>query len=185
MAISSCLISSTIYEKFELLHDRKCVRIFCIYQRHYILMLKPRGFYRPLGFLLPVHIKLVVNIVQHSIDFPLCRFRGVYIFGVAFRINRNCKAASYKHHRNLECIVQCLPKLSEHILSTQELKIAMLSALINWKGIVTSVSKSYYGTSYTAKSILENTFDWSILCNGDSWYVNYRSWDNTSSTVSA
>ena len=32
-----------IYEKSELLHDRKCVRIFCLYQRHYILMLTPRG----------------------------------------------------------------------------------------------------------------------------------------------
>ena len=42
-------ISSTIHEKSELLHDRKCVRIFCLYQRHFILMLKPRGFFRPPG----------------------------------------------------------------------------------------------------------------------------------------
>ena len=34
---------STIHEKSELLHDRKCFRIFCLYQRHYILMLQPRG----------------------------------------------------------------------------------------------------------------------------------------------
>ena len=49
--IGSSPISSTIYEKSELLHERKCVRIFYLYQRHFILMLKPRGFHRPLGFL--------------------------------------------------------------------------------------------------------------------------------------
>ena len=35
---SSSLFRSTIHEKSELLHDRKCVRIFCLYQKHYILM---------------------------------------------------------------------------------------------------------------------------------------------------
>ncbi len=30
----------TIHEKSELLHDKKCVRIFCLYQRHYILILQ-------------------------------------------------------------------------------------------------------------------------------------------------
>ena len=34
-------LSSTIYEKSELIPNRECVRIFCFYQRHYILMLKP------------------------------------------------------------------------------------------------------------------------------------------------
>ena len=40
---------STIHEKSELIPNRECVRIFCLYQRHYILMLKPRGFNHPLG----------------------------------------------------------------------------------------------------------------------------------------
>ena len=56
-------ISSTIHEKSELLHDRKCVRIFCLYQRHYILMLKPRGFDRPLGF-----FSLCADILLNSRD---------------------------------------------------------------------------------------------------------------------
>ena len=47
--IESSPISSTIYEKSELLHDRKCVRIFYLYQRHSILMPMPRGLCRPLG----------------------------------------------------------------------------------------------------------------------------------------
>ena len=51
-------VVSTIHEKSELLHNRKCVRIFCLYQRHYILMLLPRGFYRLLGtFCLSTHLK--------------------------------------------------------------------------------------------------------------------------------
>ena len=53
--IGSSPISSTIHEKSELLHDRKCVRIFYLYQRHYILMLKPRGFSRPLGLFYFIH----------------------------------------------------------------------------------------------------------------------------------
>ena len=48
-------LSSTIHEKSELLHDRKCVRIFCLYQRHYILMLLPRGFHSPLGIFCFIH----------------------------------------------------------------------------------------------------------------------------------
>jgi hypothetical protein len=51
-------ISAAVYEKSELLHDRKCVRIFCLHQRHYILMWQPRGFIRPLGFFtLSTHLK--------------------------------------------------------------------------------------------------------------------------------
>ena len=41
---------STILEKSELIPNWECVRIFCLYQRHYILMLKPRGSNHPLGF---------------------------------------------------------------------------------------------------------------------------------------
>lgn len=71
---------------------------------------------------------------------------------------------------------------ADTIKSTQELKVAMLSALANWKGIVISVGQSYYGPDYTAQNILENSFDWTKLCNGDSWYVNYRSWGSSNST---
>ena len=71
---------------------------------------------------------------------------------------------------------------ADTIKSTQELKVAMLSALANWKGIVTSVGQSYYGSDYTAQNILEKSFDWTKLCNGDSWYVNYRSWGSSNST---
>lgn len=66
--------------------------------------------------------------------------------------------------------------------STKELKIAMLSALVNWSGVVTSVGHSYYGTNYTAQSILEDSFDLTELCSGDNWYVSYRSWDSNSTT---
>ena len=38
--IESSPVVSTIHEKSERLHDRKCVRIFWLYQRYYILMLK-------------------------------------------------------------------------------------------------------------------------------------------------
>ena len=36
-------LASTILEKSELIPNRECVRIFCLYQRHYILMFMPRG----------------------------------------------------------------------------------------------------------------------------------------------
>ena len=66
--------------------------------------------------------------------------------------------------------------------STKELKVAMLSALANWGGIVTSVGQSYYGSDYTAQTILDDSFDWAKLCTGDRWIVNYRSWGSSSST---
>ncbi len=66
--------------------------------------------------------------------------------------------------------------------STKELKVAMLSALVNWKGVVSSVGRSYYGTDYTAQAILDDSFDWTQLCNGDNWNVNYRSWGGSNST---
>ena len=53
--IRNGVLSSTIHEKSELLHDRKCVRIFCLYQRHYILMPLPRGLFRPLGIFYFIH----------------------------------------------------------------------------------------------------------------------------------
>lgn len=71
---------------------------------------------------------------------------------------------------------------ADTIKSTQELKVAMLSALANWKGVVTSVGRSYYGPDYTAQNILEDSFDWTKLCNGDNWYVNYRSWGSSNSS---
>ena len=69
---------------------------------------------------------------------------------------------------------------ADTIKSTKELKVAMLSALVNWGGIVTSVGQSYYGSDYTAQTILDDSFDWTKLCNGDRWIVNYRSWDGSS-----
>ena len=71
---------------------------------------------------------------------------------------------------------------ADTIKSTKELKVAMLSALANWGGIVTSVGQSYYGSDYTAQTILDDSFDWAKLCTGDRWIVNYRSWDSSSST---
>lgn len=66
--------------------------------------------------------------------------------------------------------------------STKELKIAMLSALVKWGGIVTSVGPSYYGSDYTAQDILKDSFDWTKLFNGDNWHVHYRSWGSSNST---
>ena len=71
---------------------------------------------------------------------------------------------------------------ADTVKSTKELKIAMLSALVNWEGILTSVGRSYYGSDYTAQKILEDSFDWTNLCSGDNWYANYRSWGSSSST---
>lgn len=65
---------------------------------------------------------------------------------------------------------------ADTIKSTKELKIALLSALVNWGGILTSVGRSYYGSDYTAQNILEDSFDWTKLLDGDNWYANYRSW---------
>ena len=47
--IRNGVLSSTIHEKSELLHDRKCVRIFYLYQRHYILTRTPGGYIDPPG----------------------------------------------------------------------------------------------------------------------------------------
>ena len=69
---------------------------------------------------------------------------------------------------------------ADTIKSTKELKVAMLCALVSWRGIVTSVGQSYYGSDYTAQAILDDSFDWTKLCNGDHWIVNYRSWDGSS-----
>ena len=66
--------------------------------------------------------------------------------------------------------------------STKELKVAMLSALANWGGMVTSVGQSYYGNDYTAQDIINDSFDWTKLCNGDRWIVNYRGWGSSSTT---
>ena len=87
--IGSSPISSTIYEKSELLHDRKCVRVFCLYQRHYILMLRPGGFHRPLGF-------FVLLIDATSIFFIRC---------IVFRTVSVDRSASKSHH----CRAQSLP----------------------------------------------------------------------------
>ena len=43
--------------------------------------------------------------IQHFIDDPLRCFRSVYVFCITFRINRYCKTASHKHHRDLECVI--------------------------------------------------------------------------------
>ena len=48
-------LEGCIHEKSELLHDRKCVRIFYLHPRHYILIIKPRGFNRPLGIFCFIH----------------------------------------------------------------------------------------------------------------------------------
>ena len=65
--IRNGVLSSTIHEKSELLHDRKCVRIFCLYQRHYILMLKPRGFHHPLGiFVLSALFRQRILLCHHE-----------------------------------------------------------------------------------------------------------------------
>lgn len=71
---------------------------------------------------------------------------------------------------------------ADTIKSTKELKIAMLSSLVDWNGIVTSVGHSYYGSDYSAQTILQDSFDWTNLCTGDHWYVNYQRWGSSNST---
>lgn len=71
---------------------------------------------------------------------------------------------------------------ADTIKSTKELKLALLSALVNWEGILTSVGRSHYGSDYTAQNILEDTFDWAKLLDGDNWYGNYRSWGSSGTT---
>lgn len=68
---------------------------------------------------------------------------------------------------------------ADTIKSTKELKVAMLGAIVNWEGIVTSLGKSYNGSDYSAQTIMQDTFDLAKLCVGDSWYVNYRIWGNS------
>lgn len=85
--------------------------------------------------------------------------------------------------RDIDTYVDVIANVNaDTIKSTQELKVTMLSALTNWKGIVTSVGRSYYGSDYTAENILERSFDWTKLCNGDNWRINYRCWDGSSSS---
>ena len=65
--IGSSPISSTIHEKSELLHDWKCIRIFCLHQRHSILMPMPRGLYRPLGiFVLSALFRQRILLCHHK-----------------------------------------------------------------------------------------------------------------------
>ena len=71
---------------------------------------------------------------------------------------------------------------ADTIKSTKELKIALLSALVNWEGILTSVGRSHYGSDYTDQNILEDSFDWTKLLNGGNWYANYRSWGSSGTT---
>ena len=71
---------------------------------------------------------------------------------------------------------------ADTINNTKELKVAMLGAIVNWNGIVTSVGKSYNGSDYTAQTIMQDSFDFTKLCDGDSWYVNYRTWGSSGTT---
>lgn len=92
-----------------------------------------------------------------------------------------------KKQKELQCdidaSVDIIAKInSDTIKSTKELKVAMMSALVDWGGIVTSVGQSYYANDYTVENILEDSFDLSELCSGNNWHVNYRSWGSSNST---
>lgn len=68
--------------------------------------------------------------------------------------------------------------------STKEVKISMLTALANWKGIVTRTEKGW-STEFTIQEILDDAFDLSKLCSDENRTVDYRDWrGNTSSRQS-
>ena len=73
---------------------------------------------------------------------------------------------------------------SDTIKSTKEIKVAMLSALVNWDGTVTTVGRSW-GPDYSAQDILSESFDMSSLCTGEHWYVSYRRWGSSNNSRTA
>ena len=84
---------------------------------------------------------------------------------------------------DIDASVDIITKInSDTIKSTKELKVAMMSALVDWGGVVTSVGQSFYANDYTVDDILEDSFDFTELCSGNNWHVSYRSWGTSNST---
>lgn len=59
----------------------------------------------------------------------------------------------------------------------RELKWAMLGELTGWNNIPSGLRKGYYGTSYSVKQILDDSFDFQQLCSNETWLAVYGRYD--------
>lgn len=57
----------------------------------------------------------------------------------------------------------------------KEVKCAMLGALTSWTDLPDHLRRNYSGTSYSAKTILDDSFDIQSLCTDGTWYAEYDS----------
>lgn len=57
----------------------------------------------------------------------------------------------------------------------KEVKCAMLGALTSWTDWPDHLRRNYSGTSYSAKTILDDSFDIQSLCTDGTWYAEYDS----------
>lgn len=59
----------------------------------------------------------------------------------------------------------------------RELKWAMLGELTGWNNIPSGLRKGYYGTSYSVKQILDDSFNFQQLCSNETWLAVYGRYD--------
>ena len=57
----------------------------------------------------------------------------------------------------------------------KEVKCAMLGALTSWTDLPDHLRRNYSGTSYSAQTILDDSFDIQSLCTDGTWYAEYDS----------
>lgn len=80
----------------------------------------------------------------------------------------------------IDASVDLINHVTEDVLkSLKEIKVSMLCALTNWRGILTSVADGW-SIDYTASQILDDSFDLATLIATESRYIQYRDWAGNS-----
>ncbi len=71
----------------------------------------------------------------------------------------------------------------DSMIKIKELKISMLSALVNWEGSVRDIQINYYNT-ISVKSIISDSFDLSGLLKIKDCRINYYTWSGSNTSLS-
>ena len=61
----------------------------------------------------------------------------------------------------------------------KELKIAMLSAMVDWQGISYSIKKGYWGDEYFASEIMKDSFELAKLEHLEDVKIKYYTWSHS------
>lgn len=85
---------------------------------------------------------------------------------------------------DINSLTATLEKYNVDVLKKiREIKISLLSAIVDWRGCVRSIGSNNNRSDYSASQIMDDSFDLSLLCDMTNCFAWLRHWDGTDTPI--